>query len=270
MKTLFIYRKTTNYKRTCSYREYCESNNIEESDDDDAISKDIVDIEETRKYHENKLDRYTSDDDYSYYYDIYAICKKCNSLIDDADYGGEYNIENHVIYCDNCNAGEVLLCETPNFIISALVENKDSQCFKKISYEDANELYDGKLENIILNGLKNINVLNFIKNSEFYLASIVNTYAIAYHSCYDWCGDNECKYRTSTPCKKERDARCCSYHDQIKFKIDPITCYVNFEPTPFFSKIPEHINTRHDGIMLYYKSKCTECGKKTKGSISGD
>lgn len=172
------------------------------------------------------------------YYDIEAIfCPFCKKQ------GDAYNLEvddyvgcNCLFWCDEC--GEILLCPTGynstskiNDIICDKVENCD--CTKKLEGEELKTYCNKKQFDLDYDS----------RNYRFYKVSILNVTQIKSSS------------EDGSSGEEDQKSGKIKYHDVNIYR---------------FSDTPKGISTDHDGIHLYYKAHCDNCGEKYESYIWGD
>ena len=178
-----------------------------------------------------------------YFYIFCPYCKDIpyNSYDGSIEYD-DYVNSNCLFWCNNCR--EILICPTCNddVLFNIITDHlKENDCSKKISYEIANDMFPNFFD-ILKKENENENdvILNNVNDNNYYLVSILDIHSLTNDSYEEG-------------------------EQNIPINYKEIGILVNR-----FCDIPNNISHDHEGISLYYKASCPDCGSKYESYIWGD
>ena len=187
---------------------------------------------------------------------FYIMCPICKDKVYCTGNGNvetdDYVKSNCLLWCDNCR--EILFCiSNDNYSLSNIILDNisDSDCTKKITHKNANILFPY------------LSKINEFCKEEYDEDTDTDTKAEADEYNLFVVSSIEINALGHLPCD-------CDESDTLEETLSNVE-YVNFNtPIKCFKDVPKNIDSHHDGTILYYKAKCTECNKCYKSFIWGD
>lgn len=173
---------------------------------------------------------------YRSYTEAFAFCPLCKKKCDDVE-TDDYVGSNMLIWCKT--HGEILICPT-----GSQDEEGEFNYLEKGMVKRSCSILLTKAE--LINSGFDLSDLEFpIDDYYAYIVGVLHLSDI---------------YSTSDD---PPDSHNYDYRDRTDIPYHSVDAYS-------FSQIQEDLNTAHDGIYLYYKGKCSECGKEYADAIWGD
>jgi hypothetical protein len=167
---------------------------------------------------------------------LIVFCCFCHKAVETIDFD-DYVEDNILVICEDYNydeiCGQYLLCCGPLHSKNFLGdENMKSKCVREISYDEAIKIEPecAKID---------------WENKKYYLVGVFQI--------TDLIGEADVSIKK----RKRSDGE--KYPEAMHHLENPI-----------FTLDETEFNTDHDGVYLYYKGLCTECGRECQSKIWGD